>query len=107
MKPSEDVKKMFEQDRFATDNGAYIEEVDDHYAKCSLMIEDRHKNAMGAVMGGVYFTLADFALAVAFELAGNGFCFSGFSDYLPEPGERGEADSRGGLCKEGQNDQLL
>ena len=65
MKPSEDVKKMFEQDRFATDNGAYIEEVDDHYAKCSLMIEDRHKNAMGAVMGGVYFTLADFALAVA------------------------------------------
>lgn len=65
MKPSEEVKKMFEQDRFATDNGAYIEEVDDHYAKCSLNIEDRHKNAMGAVMGGVYFTLADFALAVA------------------------------------------
>ena len=65
MKPSEDVKKMFEQDRFATDNGAYIEEVDDHYAKCSLMLEDRHRNAMGAVMGGVYFTLADFALAVA------------------------------------------
>ena len=53
MKPSEDVKKMFEQDRFATDNGAYIEEVDDHYAKCSLMIEDRHKNAMGAVMGDI------------------------------------------------------
>ena len=65
MKPSEEVKKMFEQDRFATDNGAYIEEVDDHYAKCSLKIEDRHRNAMGAVMGGVYFTLADFALAVA------------------------------------------
>ena len=30
MKPSEEVKNMFEQDRFATDNGAYIEEVDDH-----------------------------------------------------------------------------
>ena len=42
-----------------------IEEVDDHYAKCSLKIENRHRNAMGAVMGGVYFTLADFALAVA------------------------------------------
>lgn len=53
------------KDRFATDNGAEIEEVDDHYAKCSLRIEDRHRNAMGAVMGGVYFTLADFALAVA------------------------------------------
>lgn len=53
------------QDRFATENGAVIDEVDDHYAKCSLKIEDRHRNAMGAVMGGVYFTLADFALAVA------------------------------------------
>lgn len=65
MKPSEETKRLFHNDRFATDNGAVIDEVDDHYAKCSLKIEDRHKNAMGAVMGGVYFTLADFALAVA------------------------------------------
>ena len=65
MKPSEETVRMFEKDRFATENGAVIEEVDDHYAKCSLKIEDRHRNAMGAVMGGVYFTLADFALAVA------------------------------------------
>lgn len=65
MKPSEKTIQMFMKDRFATDNGAVIEEVDDHYAKCNLRIEDRHRNAMGAVMGGVYFTLADFALAVA------------------------------------------
>ena len=65
MKPSEKTIQMFMKDRFATDNGAVIEEVDDHYAKCSLRIEDRHRNAMGAVLGGVYFTLADFALAVA------------------------------------------
>ena len=65
MKSSEKTIQMFMKDRFATDNGAVIEEVDDHYAKCSLRIEDRHRNAMGAVMGGVYFTLADFALAVA------------------------------------------
>ena len=65
MKPSEKTIQMFMKDRFATDNGAVIEEVDDHYAKCSLRIEDRHRNAMGAVIGGVYFTLADFALAVA------------------------------------------
>lgn len=65
MKPSEKTIQMFMKDRFATDNGAVIEEVDDHYAKCSLRIEDKHRNAMGAVMGGVYFTLADFALAVA------------------------------------------
>lgn len=65
MKPSKETVELFENDRFATENGAVIEEVDDHYAKCSLKIEDRHRNAMGAVMGGVYFTLADFALAVA------------------------------------------
>lgn len=72
MKPTEETKKLFQNDRFATDNGAVIEEVDDHYAKCSLRIEDRHKNAMGAVMGGVYFTLADFALAVASNWQGMG-----------------------------------
>lgn len=73
MKPSEETKRLFQNDRFATDNGAVIDEVDDHYAKCSLKIEDRHRNAMGAVMGGVYFTLADFALAVAsnWEKMGN------------------------------------
>ena len=65
MKPSKETVELFQNDRFATENGAVIEEVDDHYAKCSLKIENRHRNAMGAVMGGVYFTLADFALAVA------------------------------------------
>ncbi len=61
----EEVRELFAKDRFATDNGATIEGIDDHYAKCCLTIEPRHKNAMGAVMGGVYFTLADFAFAVA------------------------------------------
>ena len=73
MKPSEETRRLFQNDRFATDNGAVIDEVDVNYAKCSLKIEDRHRNAMGAVMGGVYFTLADFALAVAsnWEKMGN------------------------------------
>ncbi len=65
MKPAEEIVELFGKDRFATDNGAVIEEVDDHYAKCSLRLTARHRNAMGAVMGGVYFTLADFAFAVA------------------------------------------
>lgn len=65
MKPSEEIVQLFQNDRFATENGAVIDEVDDHYAKCSLRVEARHRNAMGAVMGGAYFTLADFAFAVA------------------------------------------
>lgn len=61
----EEVRTVFAQDRFATENGAVIEAVGDHAATCSLEIGRRHRNAMGAVMGGVYFTLADFAFAVA------------------------------------------
>ncbi len=64
-KTLEEVRKIFEGDRFATENGAVIEEVGNHSATCSLIITDSHRNALGAVMGGVYFTLADFAFAVA------------------------------------------
>lgn len=64
-KTLEDVRKLFENDRFATENGAVIEEVGDRSAVCSLRITPSHRNAMGAVMGGTYFMLADFAFAVA------------------------------------------
>lgn len=64
-KTLEEVRKIFEGDRFATENGAMIEEIGDHSAICSLDITDAHRNAMGAVMGGTYFMLADFAFAVA------------------------------------------
>ena len=64
-KSLEEVRKIFEGDRFASENGAVIEEIGDHSATCSLIITDSHRNAMGAVMGGTYFMLADFAFAVA------------------------------------------
>ena len=65
MKTLEEVREVFADDRFATENGAVIEKIGDGYAKCSVKLERKHKNAMGGVMGGVYFTLADFAFAVA------------------------------------------
>lgn len=61
----ERVRKFFAKDRFATENGAVIEAVGERYAKCSMKLGERHMNAVGAVMGGVYFTLADFTFAVA------------------------------------------
>lgn len=64
-KTLEEVRRIFEDDRFATENGAVIEAIGDHSATCSLVITDSHRNAMGAVMGGTYFMLADFAFAVA------------------------------------------
>ena len=65
MKTLEEVRNIFKEDRFAVTNGAVIEEIGDHTAVCSLVVTDSHRNAMGAVMGGVYFMLADFAFAVA------------------------------------------
>jgi len=64
-KTLEEVRKIFEGDRFATENGAVIESIGDHCATCSLILTDSHRNAMGAVMGGTLFMLADFAFAVA------------------------------------------
>lgn len=61
----EEVRKFFSMDRFATENGAVIEAIGKDYAKVSLKLTHRHRNAVGGIMGGVYFTLADFAFAVA------------------------------------------
>ena len=65
MKTIEEVREIFANDRFATENNAVIDEIGENYAKCSMIIEERHRNAMGAVMGGATFTLADFTFAVA------------------------------------------
>ncbi len=78
-KSLEEVREFFKNDRFATENGAIIEEIGDNSATCSLIISSSHRNAMGAVMGGVYFMLADFAFAVASNLEKAG-CVSLRSD---------------------------
>ena len=59
----EDAKDYFSHDRFATENGIALEEVDERHAVASLVVSDRHLNAYGGVMGGAIFTLADFAFA--------------------------------------------
>ena len=62
----ESIKTHFFSDCFATKIlGAQIEDVKSGYARCSFTIEPKHLNAVGTVMGGAIFTLADFAFAVA------------------------------------------
>ena len=62
----ERVREAFARDIFAIEvTGIEIVAVSENYAKCELSIEDRHRNARNAVMGGVIFTLADFCFAVA------------------------------------------
>ena len=42
------VQEFFAKDRFATDNGAVIEEIGEHYAKCRMKLGEGHRNAVGA-----------------------------------------------------------
>lgn len=65
MKTLEEVRAFFAKDNFATKSGAVIEAVEDGYARCEMELCDNHQNALGAVMGGAIFTLADFTFAVA------------------------------------------
>lgn len=61
-----EAREFFSKDLFATKcMGAVIEAVGEKYAKCSLVLDERHYNAVGHIMGGVAFTLADFVFAVA------------------------------------------
>ena len=61
----EEARDFFKGDRFATKNSMVLDELGDDYAKCSVILNEDHLNAYGGVMGGVIFTLADFAFAAA------------------------------------------
>jgi acyl-CoA thioesterase len=60
----EEAREFFKDDKFATNSGVYLEELSEDYCVCSLKLNENHKNAVGGVMGGVMFTLADFSFAV-------------------------------------------
>lgn len=60
------VRKFFEGDKYATEvSGIVIEEAQKGHSVVSLEPDGRHLNAVGGLMGAVYYTLADFAFAVA------------------------------------------
>lgn len=63
-------QSIFANDIYATQiTGIVIDKVDADATICSLHLGDKHRNAKGGVMGGVLFTLADFAFAVAANCA--------------------------------------
>ena len=64
-KTLEEAQAHFKGDAFATGNGMVIDALYEDGCACSMTLDDRHKNANGGVMGGVIFTLGDFAFAVA------------------------------------------
>lgn len=64
-------RERFAKDRFATEAlGARIDAIGEDWAVCSVILGEKHQNAAGGIMGGVAFTLADFAFAVASNAQG-------------------------------------
>lgn len=62
----EEARAFFANDKYASEvTGVVIEAVGEHYAKCSLKLDPRHLNAVGHVMGGVVYTMADLTFAVS------------------------------------------
>lgn len=62
----QEARELFAKDKYATElSGAYIEEIGEDYARCSMKLTDSHRNAYGGIMGGAIYTLADLAFAVA------------------------------------------
>ena len=60
----ESAREFFYKDKFAVNTGITLDELTEDEAICSLKLTDEHRNAYGGVMGGVIFTLGDFAFAV-------------------------------------------
>ena len=66
MSALEEIRSRFRNDHFATDAaGIVIDEAEPGRAVCSLTLEEKHMNENHVPMGGVIFTLADIACAVA------------------------------------------
>lgn len=62
----EEARQLFAKDLYASElTGVIIDEIGENYAKCSMVITDKHRNAYGGIMGGAIYTLADLAFAVA------------------------------------------
>lgn len=63
---AEELEEFFNKDRYATEvTGCKIVEGWKGHGVAELPLTEAHKNALGNVMGGAIFTLADFALAIA------------------------------------------
>lgn len=78
----EELNDFFGHDRFAASIGCRIVEGSVGHGVAELAIEDHHRNALGNVMGGAIFTLADFALAIASNVGeGPGVSVNSAIDY--------------------------
>ncbi len=65
-KSIEQARDFFKEDSFAMNAGISLDELDEDRSICSMdIVKGKNTNALGSVMGGAIFTLADFAFACA------------------------------------------
>ena len=69
MKTLDEVRQMFERDRFIKLSGITIDSVYETGAVCSVELDDKHLSALDNPQGGLIYTLADIAFAVAANAA--------------------------------------
>ena len=65
----EHIRRHFEKDLFATENGIVIDSVTEDCVVCGMELSESHRNSVGGIQGGAIFTLADLAFAVHCNLA--------------------------------------
>ena len=102
-KTIEEARAYFKDDGFASANGIVLEELDDEHAVTSVVLTHDHRNAMGGVMGGAIFTLADFAFAALSNQLHHGTVAQQISiNYLSAP--KGDRLTAKAVCrKNGRN----
>ena len=61
---------LSQNDRFAANSGCVLKEVREGFASAELLVTSEHLNAGGVCQGGVFFTLADIALAAVMNSRG-------------------------------------
>ena len=81
---------MEENDRVAKIFGMKVKEVKEGYALVELSVNDSMLNAAGVCQGGVIFSLADFAFAVASNSYGNVALATSANINFTKPALKGE-----------------
>lgn len=82
------IQEFFKDDRFAAAAGIEIVEVSKGYCRTRLTVTAQHLNAGNRTQGGVLFTMADLALAVAANSHGQlTFSLNGNITFLRASGE--------------------
>lgn len=61
----EAAQEFFRGDRYATESGMTLDDLQEGRSVCSFTAGARHQNAQGGLMGGAIFTLIDLAFAAA------------------------------------------